>query len=66
MKRWRNKLLLAGSAAALLIAIPALSQPEPVLPPGFGEPQEPAEVPPEAEDSPESRPRSLLATVQPA
>jgi hypothetical protein len=54
MKRWRNKLLLAGSAAALLIAIPALSQPEPVLPPGFGEPQEPAEVP--AEDVPVTEP----------
>jgi hypothetical protein len=39
MKRWRTKLLLAGGTAAILVAIPALSQetPESLLPPGFGE-----------------------------
>jgi len=40
MKPWRNKLLLLGGAAALAIAIPALSQerPESLLPPGFEDP----------------------------
>ena len=41
MKRWRSKLLLLGSAAALGLAIPAFSQesPESLLPPGFGDPE---------------------------
>ena len=45
MKPWRNKLLLLGGAAALAVAIPALSQetPESLLPPGF---EDPATVPP--------------------
>lgn len=43
MKRWRSKLLFAGVGAAVLSAIPALSQetPESLLPPGFGEPAPP-------------------------
>jgi hypothetical protein len=46
MRRWRLKLLLLGSAAALSAGIPALSQQAaPVLPPGFGDP-EPAPAPP--------------------
>ena len=45
MPRWRAKLLLLGSAAALAAAaIPALSQ-ETVLPPGFGDPEEQPELP---------------------
>lgn len=41
MKPWRTRLLLLGSAATLLAAIPALGQeapPESILPPGFGDP----------------------------
>lgn len=37
MKPWRNKLLLLGGVAALGLAIPALGQDAPVLPPGFGD-----------------------------
>ena len=50
MQRWRNKLLLLGGAALLGVAIPALSQetPEPLLPPGFGDPEAP--TPPPAGD----------------
>jgi hypothetical protein len=47
MKRWRNKLLLLSGAAAIVLAIPAISQetqaPESLLPPGF---EDPATVPP--------------------
>ncbi|HEX8444365.1 MAG TPA: hypothetical protein VF631_12045 [Allosphingosinicella sp.] len=46
--RWRAKLLLLGSAAALAAALPALSQvTEPVLPPGFGDPEPAEQAPPE-------------------
>jgi hypothetical protein len=46
--RWRAKLFLLGSAAALAATIPALSQvTEPVLPPGFGDPEPSEEAPPE-------------------
>ena len=40
MKPWRSKLFLLGGVAALAAAIPAIGQqaPEPVLPPGFGDP----------------------------
>ena len=45
MKPWRNRLLLLAGAAAIVAAIPALSQetPESILPPGF---EDPATVPP--------------------
>ena len=56
MKPWRNKLLLLGGAAGLVLAIPAFSQQngEPVLPPGFGPPPEQPveEAPPAAEPAP--------------
>ena len=49
MKRLRSKLLLLGGVAALVGAIPALSQDAantgPVLPPGFGDPQAPPPAP---------------------
>jgi len=50
MKHWRSKLFLLGGAASLGLAIPALSQetPEPLLPPGFGDPKAP--LPPPVED----------------
>jgi hypothetical protein len=55
MKRWRAKLLLLGSVAALAGAIPALSQqPEPELPPGFGDPEPQPKAPPE--DAPVTEP----------
>ena len=53
MKRWRAKALLLAGAAGLIFAIPAMSQragaPEPLLPPGFGEPETP---PPAPKDEP--------------
>jgi hypothetical protein len=71
MKRWRDKLLLLSGAAALGVAIPALSQdaapPPTQLPPGFGDPAQqppPPPAPSENEPAPEeveeapSRPRS--------
>jgi hypothetical protein len=44
MRRWRNKLLLAAGVTAFAAAIPALGQdnPESLLPPGFGDPGDPA------------------------
>lgn len=49
MKRWPSKLLFLGGAAALGLAIPALSQdseaPESLLTPGFDDP-----VPPPAQE----------------
>jgi hypothetical protein len=53
--------LLAG--AALLIAIPALSQdaPKSLLPPGFGEPDKPAKP---DDDTPSSKPTDLLPDVR--
>jgi hypothetical protein len=54
--RWRAKLLLLGSVAALAATIPALSQvTEPVLPPGFGDP-EPAEEESPPEEAPVTEP----------
>ena len=55
--RWRAKLLLLGSAAALAGSIPALSQEAPpVLPPGFGDPEPQPDVP--VEDAPVTEPVS--------
>lgn len=47
MKRWRASALLLGGAAALALALPALSQegPESLLPPGFGDPKAPLPEP---------------------
>ena len=44
MRRLRNKLLLVAGVSALAAAIPALGQdtPESILPPGFGDPADPA------------------------
>jgi hypothetical protein len=53
--RWRAKLLLLGSAAALAGAIPALSQETPpVLPPGFGDPEPQPKAP--VEEAPVTEP----------
>ena len=53
--RWRAKLLLLGSAAALASAIPAMSQEAPpVLPPGFGDPEPQPDLP--VEDTPVTEP----------
>jgi hypothetical protein len=57
MKRWRTRLLFLGGGAALIAAIPALSQqqtPEPLLPPGFGDPAAP--LPPAEQPAPASKP----------
>lgn len=61
MKRWRNRLILIGGCAAFAAAIPALGQeaPEPLLPPGFGDPEAP--LPP-----PEGAPASAPAAPRPA
>jgi hypothetical protein len=63
MKRWRNSLILLGSAATLAIALPALSQetkaPESILPPGFGDPDTPPPPPPPPEAN-ETDPRTDL------
>jgi hypothetical protein len=64
MKRWRSKLVLLGGAAAILGAIPALSQetPESLLPPGFGDPA----PPPPARDPGAPRPEVSGPALAPA
>jgi hypothetical protein len=56
---WRTKLLLAASAGALLVALPALGQdasaPKSLLPPGFGDNQNLPPPAPKAE--PQARPQ---------
>jgi hypothetical protein len=57
--RWRAKLLLLGSAAALAASIPALSQEAPpVLPPGFGDPEPQPDAP--VEEPPPAPPPAFL------
>src|SRR5207253_3156585 len=56
MRSWQNRASLLAGGAALLIAIPALSQerrPESLLPPGFGDPQT---LPPPEKSTPTPRP----------
>ena len=65
MKRWRNKLLLLGGAAALAVSIPAIGQeaPESLLPPGFGDPDAP--LPPPVETN-TAQPATPAPTPAPA
>ena len=56
MRSWQSRASLLAGGAALLIAIPALSQdrrPESLLPPGFGDPQN---LPPPEKATPTPRP----------
>jgi hypothetical protein len=56
MRSWQSRASLLAGGAALLIAIPALSQdrrPESLLPPGFGDPQN---LPPPEKATPVPRP----------
>jgi len=66
MKSWRNKALLLAGGAALLIALPALSQnaPESLLPPGFGDPQ--TLPPPEEKAAPTPQPSSPSSPASPS
>jgi len=60
-----NKAILLAGGAALLVAIPALSQerrPESLLPPGFGDPQT---LPPPEKATPAPRPPRQPETVRP-
>lgn len=66
MKSWPTKAALLAGAAALLVAIPALSQdaPQSLLPPGFGNTQS---LPPPVEKAPpQPRPQSPDQPQQPA
>ena len=66
MKSWPAKALLLGSAASLLLAIPALSQeneaPQSLLPPGFGDPQN---LPPPEQKAAPDRPPPPRASPAP-
>ncbi len=66
MRSWATRASLLAGSAALLIAIPALSQdrrsPESLLPPGFGDPQN---LPPPEKATPTPRPRQDLPRPNP-
>jgi hypothetical protein len=59
---WRTRALLLAGAAAAIAALPALGQstPEPLLPPGFGDPQT---LPPPEEKAPPQKARPQLPTA---
>jgi hypothetical protein len=64
MKHWRNKLLFLAGGAALILAVPALSQQaEPVLPPGFGDPGRPPAPPPPPPPPPQTEDVESETTV---
>jgi hypothetical protein len=65
MRSWPSKASLLAGGAALLAAIPALSQerrPESLLPPGFGDPQT---LPPPEKATPTPRPPRQPETARP-